>query len=362
MEYTKNSIVKKSNILVNAHCKLGINEQKILYKIISCIHVNDKDFKDYELKIADIMKFLDDKSQNYYTELKKYTRNLVKQLLIFEEDGKEIQTHWVSLAEYKDSQTILFNFHPRLKPYLIELKSHFTRFGLDNIRKFRSKYSPKLYEMLKQFENTGYRIITVKELRKILCLGDKYKKYNDFKKNVLLIPQHEIKGTDIRFEFVEIKEGKIIDKIHFYIEKVKEEKNNTGMNFNPGREFRNETIEKIDLSNDKIDNIKAKIKNIIDEEIKDKKIIEWIEKKKESDINFYLDNWSKWDYKTKATKAGFFIDVVDNNRPLPSGEKGLRANLDKPPQELNYEQRNYKDCDDDYWHSFYDNVTFTKNK
>jgi len=287
---------------------------------------------------------------------------LVKQLLIFEEDGKEIQTHWVSLAEYKDSQTILFNFHPRLKPYLIELKSHFTRFGLGNIRKFRSKYSPKLYEMLKQFENTGYRIITVKELRKILCLGDKYKKYNDFKKNVLLIPQHEIKGTDIRFEFVEIKEGKIIDKIHFYIEKVKEEKNNTGMNFNPGREFRNETIEKIDLSNDKIDNIKAKIKNIIDEEIKDKKIIEWIEKKKESDINFYLDNWSKWDYKTKATKAGFFIDVVDNNRPLPSGEKGLRANLDKPPQELNYEQRNYKDCDDDYWHSFYDNVTFTKNK
>ena len=357
MENTKNNIVKKSNVLISSHCKLGINEQKILYKIISCIHINDKDFKDYEIKVTDIVKFLDEKSQNYYTEIKKYTKNLVKALLVFEEDGKEIQTHWVSLAEYKDSNTILFNFHPRLKPYLIDLRSHFTRFGLENIRKFRSKYSPKVYEMMKQFENTGYRIITVKELRKILSLENKYKKYNDFKKNILLIPQQEVNKTDIRFEFNEIKEGKVIDRIHFFIEKVQEIKKNQTVNF--GSEGELPEQKSIDLSNNKIDIIKTKIRDVIADDVKERKIIKWIEAGKESEIDFYLDNWSKWEWKTKTTKAGFFIDLVDNNRPIPSGEKGIKVNLDKPEQSLNYDQRVYTDED---FNSWYDNVKLVSNK
>jgi hypothetical protein len=114
----------------------------------------------------------------------------------------------------------------------------------------------------------------------------------------------------------------------------------------------------VDLSNEKINNLKAKIEKIINDEVKEKKLIEWIRSERESDVDFYLDNWSKWDYKTKATKAGFFIDLVDNKRPLPSGEKGIRTNLDKPVQALNYEQRQYSD---EYFNSLYDNVEFVKD-
>ena len=50
MKKKKNSIIKKSNTLIEAHYKLGINEQKIIYKLISLIKVTDRDFKSYNKK------------------------------------------------------------------------------------------------------------------------------------------------------------------------------------------------------------------------------------------------------------------------------------------------------------------------
>jgi plasmid replication initiation protein len=372
----KNKIIKKSNVLISAKCKLGVNEQKILYRVISLIHINDKDFKDYEIKIVDIIDFLGVKNKNVHSEIKKYVKNLVKELLVFQENEKEVYTHWFSLAEYQrvdyknEKQTIVFNFHPRLKPYLIDLKSHFTRFGIENIRRFKNKYSPRLYEIFKQFEDTGYRVITVKDLRYILSLEDKYKNYNDFKKNAILVPLQEINETDITISFKEIKEGKIIDRLYFNIQKTVNPGNNTGekssnnikANFekseNSNNITRNPEDKKADLSNDKVNKLRKKIKSIIDDEIKDKKIIQWLEAEKENDIDFYLDNWSRWKWKTKTTKAGFFIDLVDNKRPIPSGEKGIRVDLEKPPQAKNYEQREYSD---EFLNSLYDNVTFVKD-
>lgn len=350
MDDKKNNIVKKANALISARCKLGINEQKILYKIISCIHINDKDFKDYEIKVVDIIHFLDTKSQNNYIELKKYIKNLMRELLIFEEDGKEIHTHWLSLAEYgEDKKTIMFNFHPRLKASLIDLQGRFTSFGLENIRQFRSKYSPRIYEMLKQYEDTQFKIIKVLKLRKILSLEDKYKKYNDFKKNVLLIPQQEINETDISFTFKEIKEGRTVDKISFHIKSKK----NDDVSSNQESPEKLSEIDKINLLNENVNEIKAKIKKVIDDEVKRPKIIEWIEKGKEEDINFYLENWSKWSWKNKMTRSGFFIDLVDNKRDLPKQEKGHI----KPVQSTNYEQRKYND---EFFDNLYDNIQYIK--
>jgi len=362
MNETQNSIVKKSNKLINAHFQLGINEQKVLYQAISMIHYEDKNFKDYEIKIVDIIKFLDVKNKNIHSDIKKYTRNLLKQVLIIREDDEEIQINWLSYVHYKNNNEFMFfSFHPKLKPYLLDLKNKFTRYGIENIRRLKNKYSPRVYEMLKQFEDTGYRIIKVSELKKILGIENLYKKYADFKRNVLITPQSEINNnTDLFFTFTEIKEGKMVDRIHFDIgSKSKNNKNiSNGDSHKVKENIENEDeLKTIDLSNDKLNNLKSKIKEVINDEIKDNKILQWVESGKEREVDFYLDNWSKWEWKTKTTKAGFFIDLVDNNRPIPSGEKGVKDNSDKPQQSLNYEQRVYTDED---FNSWYDNVKFVK--
>lgn len=353
----KNHIVKKSNNLIGAHYKLNINEQKIIYKLISLIHIDDNDFKNYDLKVVDLISFLDIKNNRIYKDIKGYVNNLMKEILVFEEEGKEVHIQWLSLAEYKDNGVITFNFHPRLKPFLLNLKSQFTRFEIENIRKFKSSYTPRIYEILKQFEKVGYREITVDELRSILQLKNAYKNYNDFKKKVIIITQEEIKKySDLTFEFKEIKNGNKVVAIAFYINSKKMDKINC-VDMEVKNKENNQQLSIMDLTNKKVQGIKNKIQETIDDEIKEKKIIEWIEKNKEEDVDYYLENWQLWDWKTKTTKAGFFIDLVDNKRPIPSGKKGIKVNLEKPPQATNYEQRKY---DDEYFYDLYDNVTFIK--
>jgi plasmid replication initiation protein len=82
----ENEIIKKSNVLINARCKLNIYEQKILYKVISQIHIKDKDFKDYEVRTTDLINFLGTNNNSVYEEIKQCTYNLLKHVLVIEKE------------------------------------------------------------------------------------------------------------------------------------------------------------------------------------------------------------------------------------------------------------------------------------
>lgn len=351
MDINTNALVKKSNMLINARYKLNINEQKILYMLISQIQLNDKDFKDYEIRTADLIEFIGTKSKTIYQDIEQYTYNLLKEVLIIETEGIKIQTNWFSVVKHINKHKILFNFHPVLKPHLLNLKECFTRFKLENIRNFKSKYAPRLYEYLKQYETIGHRTIDIEELRKKFLLGNLYKKYNDFKKYVLLKAQAEINdNTDICIEFVEIKEERKFAAIKFCIKPKR-----INITKEVPIEYENKQMSLVDLSNEKVIELNSKIRSVINDYVKESKIIEWIKNEKEEDINFYLSNWSRWNYKHKETMAGFFIFLVDKKIPLPKGEKGFY----KPPQALNYEQRKY---DDEFFDSIWDNYQYLSDE
>ena len=80
-----------------------------------------------------------------------------------------------------------------------------------------------MYELLKSYEGIGKRIFGVEELKQILCVEDKYGKYANFKKKILLKSQEDLeKYTDIRFSFEEISEtSRRVEKLAFTIYKNK---------------------------------------------------------------------------------------------------------------------------------------------
>ena len=58
---------------------------------------------------------------------------------------------WLSSAKYqRGSGYIELAFDPNLKPYLLQLKTHFTQYKLDKVLHFKSIYSIRLYELLKK--------------------------------------------------------------------------------------------------------------------------------------------------------------------------------------------------------------------
>ncbi len=227
-----NITIKKSHELTTARYSFSLMEMRMFSLIVSMIDDRDEEFKVYKIPIKNIINTFDIKSKTIYAEISQLTSSMLKKIITIpvKEDGKdkEIKTALVSSFKYAvDGRGVLeATFHPLLKPYLLQLKSKFLLYDLKNILKISSGHSIRFYELLKSYEWIGKRVFEVEELKQILCLEDKYSKYANFKKRILLKAQEDIEAhTDIRFEFEEISEySRRVEKLAFTIYKNKKNK------------------------------------------------------------------------------------------------------------------------------------------
>jgi plasmid replication initiation protein len=222
IETSTNKLVTKSNMLIEANYKLGVVEQKIILCLASNIQPNDSDFKTYTLPVKEFNKLLGLKGTPKYSELRQTTKELMQKVFEVRINKKVIQVAWLSYVAYNESEgTIDIRFDPFLRPYLLELKSHFTSYKLENVVKLKSSYAIRIYELLKQYEKLQERTFLLSDLRKMLGAEDIYPAYGNFKQRVLVPAQKELKKkTDIHFEIDEIKTGRRVEKVKFIINSV----------------------------------------------------------------------------------------------------------------------------------------------
>ncbi|MGM8309492.1 replication initiation protein, partial [Clostridium perfringens] len=139
--------------------------------LASMVQPNDEEFKPYIFKISDFMELLGVNTKTKYTEIPKITKDLMKKVFEIEEDDVIIQTAWLSSATYKKGSGIVeLEFSPKLKPYMLKLNSMFTQYKLANILSMKSKYSPRIYEILKcnEFKKQNFVEKKITELRRLL--------------------------------------------------------------------------------------------------------------------------------------------------------------------------------------------------
>ncbi|MDP2364160.1 MAG: replication initiation protein [Ignavibacteria bacterium] len=220
LKLQENYPIVKANKLIEASYKLSMQEQRIVLSLASRIRKEDKDFHWYKVRISKLAKFLGiEKNKNIYTDVRSTVRALMKKILTIKEDTDDIDLHWIDAAAYGQKGCIKITIHPELKPYLLELNSHFTRYCLKYIINFKSIYSIRIYELLKRYE--PYKVMTSELISLKQHLGlkdDEYSFYNNFKEKVLLVAQREIlEKTDISFEFEEIKDWKKVVALKFMI-------------------------------------------------------------------------------------------------------------------------------------------------
>ncbi len=216
------ALVVKSNKLVEARQRLSIQEQRLILLLISKIRPEDVNFLWYKFQIMDLAKFLGlEKSKRIYIDVRKAVRKLMKRIITIDRKIRDIDLHWIEGAEYGDKGSIKICINQVLKPYLLNLRAHFTKYYIGYVVHLRSTYSIRIYELLKRFENLGETTFEVDRLKHILGVDkDEYKLYGHFKNKVVLVAQKELKEkTDIAFTFEETKEGKKVAAIRFVIKK-----------------------------------------------------------------------------------------------------------------------------------------------
>jgi len=221
-------IIVKSNELIEARYKLSLNQQRLVLLLISIIMPEDEDFQDYQLKVSDFAAMFGIKNcKAIYSDIEQAAAELVGKRLELSKGKNKGYVAWFSYAEYKQGEgIIIIRFDKSLKPYLLQLKSHFTRYQLNTVVKFKSQYSIRLYELLKEFEYLGhggafYRCIGIDELKGLFGINNgEYEKMHDLKKRVVDPSVNEVSMySDIFITQVEyIKEGKRVASVRFTAE------------------------------------------------------------------------------------------------------------------------------------------------
>ena len=230
--------VRKANNLVEARYKFDIWEMRLFTKMLTLIRRDDEDFKDYKIYLRDIvLDFQLAKNKEAYHLLREGAKKLMTKTFYipYELDGvkRQFETPVISgldsavteggISPGSDHLYLTISFHPKMKPFLLQLKSQFTMYDVRNILQLPSTYSIRIYELLKQYEKIGWRLFTILELKSILGIEDKYKLYGHFKNRVILKAQSDLaEFTDIQFTFEEIKKGRGVKSIKFYIRKNKD--------------------------------------------------------------------------------------------------------------------------------------------
>lgn len=219
-------IVTQANRLAEASYVMSVEEKRIVLLMVSRVRKNDRDFHTYRIPVADIRDYLGLRTNKLYDDIKRVADSLMGRVLhIPEENGGWLKVGWIASARYvpkgsrgAQAASLDLCFSPEMKPYLLELKSHFTNFTLQNVASLRSFYSIRLYEMLASRRNLGVATFDVATLRHILKATDKYANYKDFRARVILTAQKELAAkTDLSFDFTETRRGRKVVSVAFRI-------------------------------------------------------------------------------------------------------------------------------------------------
>lgn len=228
-ENPRNKTVRKSNELIQkSRFNLTLQQQKIILFLISQISPYDDDFKTYHFNIIEFCNIcgIDIKGGKSYEELKENIKTIAdKSMWITMPDNKnkEILFRWIEEPVIeKYSGVIELKLNRALKPYLIQLRENFTQYDIVFTLLFKSKYSIRLYELIKSIhfnESEKYtKDFPLNELQSLIG-AETYKTYQDFKRFALIPAIEEInKTSDKIITYTPIKKGRKFDTIRLTIE------------------------------------------------------------------------------------------------------------------------------------------------
>ena len=219
MEERQNLVVKSNALIQQTRMRLTASEQKFIAYLCSSFKLEDGK-RDYRFNLLDYFRICGvNSSGKNYQDIKQLLQNLSDKSYWITVGNKEILFRWLSSALIEqDSGIIEIEIDKYVLPYLVNLKKSFTKYELGYILAMKSKYSIRIYELMKSYEFKKQVEFTVDDLQ--LKLMSDYDRYNNFKQKVIEIAVEEINHlTDIIISFEEIKRGRKVDSLLFTITK-----------------------------------------------------------------------------------------------------------------------------------------------
>lgn len=218
----KNRKVVQLNKLIKGDVSaFSVNDLKIFKLIISKVNSKDTLFKDFYEINTDEIKALNINEKHLYNETKKTLKRLANIYITFDE-GDSVREVGLIRNDFKFekySKKILINFNDNMGEFIINLKNNFFMYDLIDIVNFKFKHTLKFYEHIKS-HNLNVIKLKIDTVKEILDLSNKYKRYTNFKNDVLEVIVEEINESSNTL-FISYSEEKIGAKVEYIIFHIK---------------------------------------------------------------------------------------------------------------------------------------------
>lgn len=223
-----NRLVVKDNALIDASFNLSLVEQRImLLAIVEAREINNlSPTTAIEVSVNSYTQQFKSDSNNIYHVIKESARTLKRREFSYIDryKGKPAYStaNWVNKITYVDNSGIVALYLSEEVISLISrLEEQFTKYHLEQVSSFKSKYSTRLYELIIKWLSTGMtEKYEINDLRNKLGLAvNEYNTMSNFKTNVLDKALSEInKHTDITVNYEQFKQGRTIKAVQFNFE------------------------------------------------------------------------------------------------------------------------------------------------
>jgi len=226
----KAELVVKSNRLIEASYRLGMNEQRIiLYAICRCREEQTGLFPDLPVTItanAFVKQFPSVDKSNVYGQLKEAMNSLYnRSVTIHDTDpatkkARVRETRWISEKAYIDGAGhVQIVFTPEVIKYMTRLETEFTSYQLEKVGNMTSAYAVRIYELLAQHREIGNRTLNMAWLRETLQIApDEYKLTTNFIRKVIEVAVDQInKHSDLTVSYKPVKTSRAITDFAFKI-------------------------------------------------------------------------------------------------------------------------------------------------
>lgn len=221
--------VVQANSLIGGRQSLKLNSAKLIRAAIMQIVKEDTELKPYVITIKEFANLLQIDESNVYKFADEITNDIIKNPVYVKKVDKNnikwIKIPWVTRCEYNSDMGIAIKLNEELKPFLINLKEHYTQYTLQEVLVMKSVYAIRIFEMIqskimsKILPKDGIDIdISVQKIKECCDCVDKYSAFSNFKIKVLDKAQYEInRVTMYTVNYSYIKNGRSVVGIKFHV-------------------------------------------------------------------------------------------------------------------------------------------------
>ncbi|MGL5753867.1 MAG: replication initiation protein [Paraclostridium sp.] len=229
----KQEILMKHNNLVKSRYSITLNENRTFIYILYKLQIKNEGVLSCEITREELSRFIKGRTdssikgiKNMLTTLRKKEIN-IKTLL---DDGSYVWSSYGFINGWDYfSKTDTFRIEASERIYILlhdYLKEGYTPVNLNIWLTLKNSYTQRFYELLRLWSSSKDSInYKVSELRELLILENKYPKYSELRKRVLIPAIDELNSTGyFEISYEENKKGRNIESIDFIVKDLDKRK------------------------------------------------------------------------------------------------------------------------------------------